>query len=82
MEVLQEGDVVTYVDPRGVPRPALVTAVWGASPDTEDREVGVNLVFVSGDPERKDPYGRQVERETSVVHEDSQPAHGNFWRRA
>jgi len=40
---------------------------------------GCNLVYVSGDTAKTDPYGRQLERATSVVHKSKQPAHGNYW---
>lgn len=42
-------------------------------------EPGVNLVYCSKDTMKKDPYGRQIERATSVVHKSNQPAHGNYW---
>jgi hypothetical protein len=42
-------------------------------------ETCCNLVWVSGDEKRKDSYGRQIVRESSVVHKGSQPAHGNYW---
>ena len=42
-------------------------------------EPGVNLVFIEDDAMRKDTYGRQISRATSVVHKSKQPAHGNFW---
>lgn len=42
-------------------------------------EPGCNLVYVDGDRTKNDPYGRQISRETSVVHKSKQPAHGNFW---
>jgi hypothetical protein len=42
-------------------------------------ETCCNLVWVSGDEKRKDDYGRQTCRESSVVHKGSQPAQGNFW---
>lgn len=71
------GDVVTLTDPFGVEHNALVTTVFdnmsgGGMP-------GVNVVIVSGDPANGDPYGRQTERATSVVHKSAQPAHGNYW---
>lgn len=28
---------------------------------------------------RRDSYGQQLIRESSVVHKGSQPAHGNYW---
>lgn len=39
----------------------------------------MNLVFVTGDDSKTDPYGLQIERESSVVHRNDQGAHGNFW---
>lgn len=60
-----------YVDPRGEAHNALVTVWWS--------DVGCNVVFTSGDEEKRDSYGRQIERATSVVHKSMQPAHGNFW---
>lgn len=40
----------------------------------------LNLVFVSDDTSKDDSYGRQIERETSIVHQSRQPAHGNYWK--
>lgn len=42
-------------------------------------EPGCNLVYVDSDKTKHDPYGRQIARETSVVHKSKQPAHGNYW---
>jgi hypothetical protein len=39
----------------------------------------INLVFVSDDDSQSDPYGRQIARQTSVCHKNSQPAHGMYW---
>lgn len=72
------GDAVWFVDGRRQERPALVTAVWG--PTSDGRPPSINVVVVSLDEDRRDQYGRQVERETSLVHEANQPAHGMFWR--
>ena len=66
------GDVVVYVDPVGSAQLALVTAVWGSK--------CVNIVFVSKDSNKSDPFGRQIERQTSLVHQTLQPAHGSYWR--
>lgn len=68
----QCGEVVVYVDPVGMRRPALVTQPWGPT--------CVNLVFVSGDESRSDSYGRQIERQSSCVHVSVMPVHGNYWR--
>jgi len=73
--VVAVGSAVTYVDPRGQARDAVVTAVWG----TPEERPAINVVFVSDDESRHDVYGRQIERATSVVHRTMQPAPGNFW---
>ncbi len=75
---------IVYVDPKGERHSALVTVWWtGSDPIPEyvsaTGEPGCNLVFVSNDPDRRDPYGRQLERATSVVHKSKQPAAGNYW---
>ena len=77
----EPGDVVCYVDPRGRPRLALVTTWWGEGRSAPGNEPACNLVLVSDDESKKDPYGRQIERETSVVHRSMQGAPGNFWCR-
>ena len=75
------GDHVIYVDQYGKPRQALITIWWGdiEAYKSETGEIGCNLLFVASDVEKGDTYGRQIERETSVVHKTSQPAHGNYW---
>lgn len=77
------GDAVVFVDELGKPHEALVTAVHGAyhPPGGSDAEPmpSLNVVYVSGDELKYDSYGRQIQRETSVVHRSSQPAHGMFW---
>lgn len=70
------GDQVVYVDERGKEHNALVTAVWGNDPTTSS----VNLVFVVADDSKTDQYGRQIQRETSVVPEINQAAHGRMWK--
>jgi len=69
------GKVVLYVDPVGKEHEALVTAVWG--------EFGVNpinVIYISSDEDKHDPYGRQIERETSVQAAGPTAAHGRFYR--
>ena len=68
----QLGEVVVFVDPVGLAHPALVTATWG--------EKSVNVVFVSMDANKSDTFGRQIERNTSCLHQSLQSAHGNYWR--
>jgi hypothetical protein len=66
------GDTVIFHDPIGTPHPALVTAVWGPT--------CINVVFVSGDDQKRDSYGRQIERATSIPHKDSTSVHGFYFR--
>jgi hypothetical protein len=66
------GDVVMYHDSLGVAHNALVTAVWS--------ETCINVVFISDDESRRDSYGRQIERQTSLLHAPAQPAFGMYWR--
>lgn len=63
---------IVFCDSYGRDHDALVTAVWS--------DTCVNLVFVSGDESRKDSFGRQIERETSVCHASQAGAHGNYFR--
>jgi hypothetical protein len=72
------GSLVVFVDPHSVPRPALLTQVW--QPWGDSQEPSVNLVFVSGDENRKDSCGRQTEHSTSVPHRSNQAAPGLYWK--
>jgi hypothetical protein len=75
------GDVVEFIDPVGASHKALVTTVFTSGhPGDDGPSPSVNLVFVSDDESKSDQYGRQIERNTSVVHESNQYAHGMFWR--
>ena len=76
-----ERDHVIFTDQHGVPRPALLTAVHGDAYLHEGTTYypSVNLVFVTSDSAKRDPYGLQIERESSVVHKGMQSAHGNYW---
>lgn len=66
------GEMVIWHDSVGKPHNALVTAVWGAS--------CINVVFISSDESRQDSCGRQMERQTSATHKESQRVHGFYWR--
>lgn len=75
MKQLNIGDHVIYTDAHGIEHDAVVTHVWqsvGGLP-------GCNVVHVSGDDSKTDPYGRQIERATSVVHRSMQPANAFCW---
>lgn len=74
----RDGQHVTFVDPVGVEHHALVTADW--STRTFEGPGAINVVYVTGDPEKKDPYGLQLERATSVPHQNNQSAHGYYWK--
>lgn len=69
---VEVGDAVVYVDPVGKHHKAIVTAAWSYS--------CINLVLVSEDVTKTDTYGRQIERQTSMMHSSSPGrAHGFFW---
>ncbi len=68
---------IIFVDEYGIPRDALVTMKFTGM--SGGNVHGCNLVFVEGDPKRDDSYGRQMGRETSVVHKSVQAAPGNYW---
>lgn len=63
---------VIFCDTKGQDHYALVTTVWGPT--------CVNLLYVSDDPTKKDQYGRQIERPSSVPHGSSAGAHGYYFR--
>lgn len=68
------GDHVTYVDEQRRARAALVTL----SADT-DRPT-INLVSVSMNEDETDGHGRQLDRASSVSHQDRTTADGRYWR--
>jgi plastocyanin len=74
---MQIGDTVHFVDQRRQQHNALLTAVHDGGQGLPNP--AVNLVYVSEDETKTDPYGRQVERKTSVVHKSNQSAQGMFW---
>ncbi len=74
------GSNIIFVDPQRQEHLALVTQVWPGMGGSSDAAPGCNLVYVSGDASKTDPYGRQLERATSVTHKSRQPAPGNFWK--
>ena len=70
------GDVVIYVDEISVEHDALVTVYWGG----DQPNGALNCVYVSSDETKRDPYGQQIERASSVSRESEHTAHGRFWR--
>lgn len=75
------GHPVIFVDEHGLPKPALLTAIHGEEYEHDGvmHYPCVNLVYCSTDAEKTDPYGRQIERSTSVPHKRQQSAHGLYW---
>lgn len=73
------GTAVLYVDEVQKVHNALVTADWSYGSNTPG---SINLVFVSGDEDLDDPYGRQIVRKTSVTHQSMQSAPGFYWKEA
>jgi hypothetical protein len=69
------GDVIVYVDEVSVAHDALVTAYWGG----DHPNGALNCVYVSDDDSKKDPYGRQLERASSVSRQGPHTAHGRYW---
>lgn len=55
-----------------------VDIIDGAGP-TFWQYPSINVVFVDADEDKRDPYGRQIDRDTSVNHRSVQQAPGNFW---
>ena len=80
--IFEVGQPVIFHDAHERPIPAILTAIHGSVYEREGIKhyPCVNLVFCSLDNEKTDPYGRQIERQTSVVHKHSQSAGGFYWR--
>lgn len=73
-----DGDVVKVVDENFVEHVGLVTAVHGEFGSTY--VPCINVVFVSKDPAKRDPYGQQVERLSSLQHLLAGPPRpGRYW---
>jgi len=74
------GDVVRVVDELYVEHLGLVTAVHG---QFGEYVPCVNAVYVSSDETRRDPYGQQVERLSSLQHYSQGPINmprpGRYW---
>jgi hypothetical protein len=68
------GQAVVFVDAQGKRHDALLLAVHG-----DTAHAAVNLVYVTKNPDKRDPYGQQTERCSSVVHQLNQAAHGMYW---
>lgn len=88
---LSMGGSVIFFDQFGMEHNALLTNVFGKREVTTFKEEGaetlteqisnpcVNVLLVSPDVKREDSYGRQIERQTSVMHYSQSTAWGNFY---
>ena len=78
------GQPVYYVDENNIAHNALVIQVWLEQPaytggSVDHDKPGINLVRINPDSTMDDQYGRQILRETSVIHKKYQPAKGRYW---
>lgn len=76
------GDPVKVVDEEYAEHVGLVTAVHGSF-DRADSVPLINTIYVSGDSAKHDPYGRQVERLSSLGHVSAMqhmPRPGRYWQ--
>lgn len=75
------GDPIVVVDEHYQRHTGLVTAVHGEFGG--DYVPCINAVWVSGDDTKRDPYGRQLERTSSLQHysqgPNRMPTPGRFW---
>ncbi len=76
------GEHVIACDEKSVDHDALITAVWGTRSSNPDGYPCINVVYVSDDENKRDEYGRQIDRHlTSLIHAKSMSAvHGRYWR--
>jgi hypothetical protein len=83
---LEIGAAVVYLTPTRQRVNALVTAVHAAYPTAEEHKERygswpcINVLFITPDAAKRDPYGRQSEHASSVSHgrEQGVPV-GNCW---
>jgi hypothetical protein len=77
---LRIGMGIKVVDEVGVTHDGLVSECWGHT-KVQDGTAGpcINVLFASSDPDKRDPYGRQIERLSSCSHKRSTTAPGRYW---
>jgi len=75
------GAHIIFIDEFRKQHNALVLIWWMPGPDSPygEKAAAVNIVLVDSDPQKEDSYGRQIRRETSVVHLSQNAAKGNCW---
>jgi hypothetical protein len=69
------GKRVIYTDEVSLRHEAIVTICHGP----ELGQNAINLVYASDDPTKRDQYGRQIERASSVSAKGVGTAHGRFY---
>lgn len=75
------GDPVNVVTENYEQRTALVTVVHGEFREGQPPPC-INVVYVSSDPSKRDPYGQQLERMSSLQHQSAttnMPKPGRYW---
>jgi hypothetical protein len=75
------GDVVKVVTEDYEERMALVTVVHGEFRE-DQLPPCINVVYVSSDPSKRDPYGQQLERMSSLMHQSAMTnmrTPGRYW---
>ena len=79
-KLINVGDHVIFTDTHRKQHSALVTEVWDSGVEQRrDSLPALNLLYVVKDETRTDQYGRQIERESSVVHVDFNSAEANCY---
>jgi hypothetical protein len=74
------GDHIIFTDTHRKEHSALVVEVWdGGAEQRMDSLPSLNLLYVVDDETRMDQYGRQIERESSVVHREMNSAGANCY---
>ena len=78
------GQPVIFVDAFGKKHDALITTWWNGQQTIESYlsqygDPGCNLLYVESDELKTDSYGRQIVRQTSVIHKSKQAANGNYY---
>lgn len=78
---IKVGDPVKVVDETYAEHVGVVTAVHGIFSDTGYIPC-INVAYASGDEAKHDPYGRQLERLSSLMHQSQvagMPRPGRYW---
>lgn len=77
---LSKGMTVKVVNEVGKLFDGLVTNNWGNA-EVEDGKAGptINVLYVTDDDSKTDPYGNQIERLSSCSHKLNSHAPGRYW---